>query len=260
MTWTTRQRFDLGRLRAIGGGGDPRVLMIHGVGLCADAWNAQLDALGGQHAVASVDMPGHGESEPFAGTPMMADFTDRIADCISGPTVVVGHSMGAVIALDMAARFPEKVKAVAALNGIFQRSDEATKAICARADSLDPERTNDPTPTLKRWFDDLTSPEAVACKTWLTSVNPRSYKTAYSLFANQTGPRADDLATIKAPALFMTGQKEPNSTPEMSLAMSQIVSGARAIIVDDAAHMMPMTHPEQVNQALAELIEEVRND
>ena len=260
MIWTTRQRSDFGDLRAIGADPKPQLLLIHGVGLRAEAFNAQLASLATDLRVVAVDMPGHGESTPFVDTPTMADFADRIAAAIIAPTVVIGHSMGAVIALDIASRFPNKVLAVGALNGIFNRSEAATKAICARADALDPGKVNDPTATLQRWFKDLTCPEAVACKSWLTSVNPQSYKTAYSLFANQTGPKADDLKGISVPALFMTGGEEPNSTPQMSLEMADLVQNGRAVIVDGAAHMMPMTHPDVVGREIRKLTQGVWHD
>jgi pimeloyl-ACP methyl ester carboxylesterase len=55
----------------------------------------------------------------------------------------------------------------------------------------------------------------------------------------------------------MTGALEPNSTPAMSEAMAALTPKGRAIIVPDAAHMMPMTHPEVVNAALLDFAAEV---
>ena len=57
--------------------------------------------------------------------------------------------------------------------------------------------------------------------------------------------------------LFMTGGHEPNSTPAMSRRMASLVSDGMALIVEDAAHMMPMTHPSEVNQALRQFAREV---
>ena len=64
------------------------------------------------------------------------------------------------------------------------------------------------------------------------------------------------LARLSCPALFMTGAKEPNSTPEMSQAMARIAPHGRAVIVEGAAHMLPMTHAVPVNAELAVLVRE----
>ncbi|MDG1430138.1 MAG: alpha/beta hydrolase, partial [Paracoccaceae bacterium] len=250
MTWTIRQRSKFANLAAIAEGTGSQVLLIHGVGLRAEAWNAQIDALSKRHRVVAVDMPGHGESPVPTDTLKLAQYTDAIAEGISEPTIVVGHSMGAMIALDLAVRYPDHIKGVAALNAIFEREDVATNAVRARADSLDGISVSDPEPTLQRWFASSPSAERTACFNWLSSVNPVGYQMAYRSFAYNDGPVRENLAKLKCPALFMTGSKEPNSTPEMSTAMAEIAPQGEAIIAQNAAHMMPMTHVDEVNAAL----------
>jgi pimeloyl-ACP methyl ester carboxylesterase len=261
MTWTTRPRSDHASLSAIIAGQGATVVFIHGVGLSAEAWGAQLDALSPQFRVVAVDMPGHGESALPAGELGLPDYTDAIAagidGSVDGPVMVVGHSMGAMIALDMAIRYPGKVRGVAALNAIFRRRPDASKAVQTRAASLDGASMADPSGTLKRWFGTRTSPERAACHAWLPSVHPAAYKAAYTLFAHQDGPETDDLTALPCPALFMTGANEPNSTPAMSQAMAALAPKGRAEIIQGAAHMMPMTHAAQVNAALLDLAYEV---
>ena len=64
MTWTTRPRSDLAGLACIRAGDGPPVLLIHGVGLRAEAWGAVIDRLAERFAVHAIDLPGHGESPP----------------------------------------------------------------------------------------------------------------------------------------------------------------------------------------------------
>ena len=256
MTWTTRQRSDFGSLSAVKAGSGPNLLMVHGVGLRAEAWNAQIDALSEQYRVIAVDMPGHGESLLPSGPLALSDYTDAIAAGLDGPAVLIGHSMGAMIVLDMAVRHPHLVRGVVAMNAIFQRSDSAIRAVQARAAELDGKTVADPMLTLSRWFGNVPSPEREACKMWLTTVNPAAYRTAYTVFANETGPTAKALSNLPCPALFMTGREEPNSTPAMSEAMAALAPKGRALIIENAAHMMPMTHADEVNTALLAFAEE----
>lgn len=257
MTWTTRPRSDHDTLSAITAGQGATVVFIHGVGLRAEAWGAQLDALSPHYHVVAVDMPGHGDSALPAGDLNLSDYTDAIAAGIDGPVMVVGHSMGAMIALDMAIRHPGKVQGVVALNAIFRRRPDASDAVKARAAELDGANMADPSGTLERWFGTDTSAEREACHRWLTEVNPAGYKAAYTIFAHQDGPDTDALTTLPCPALFVTGADEPNSTPAMSQAMAALAPQGRAEIIEGAAHMMPMTHAAQVNAALLDFAKEL---
>ena len=257
MTWTTRPRSELspGIAAWRNGGGDPLVL-LHGVGLNADAWGAQADTLGRHYTVYAMDTPGHGDSTPLPGTPGLADYTDLIATAIETldyPVLIAGHSMGAMIALDFAIRYPELCRGVAALNAIYRRQPEAAAAVRARAADLPVDRAADPGLPLERWFGaNADSPAAMACREWLLGVNPAAYRQAYTVFALEDGPSDSGLADLPCPGLFLTGADEPNSTPAMSKVMADVTPRGRAIIIDGAAHMMPMTHAAEVNSALLE--------
>jgi len=248
--WDTRQRADLGGLSAIVSGTGPPMLLIHGVGLRAEAWAGQIDALSSEFTTIAVDLLGHGGSALPDRDLSLADYTNAFAATLDSPTVVVGHSMGAMIALDLAIRFPERVRGVAALNAIHQRSAMARAAVVARAARLDGVGRADPTETLDRWFGSAPSQARDAARTWLGEVNPAGYAMAYRVFADEDGADPQDLKMLTCPALYLTGSDEPNSTPAMSHRMADLTPMGRSIIIDGAAHMMPMTHVDLVNAAL----------
>ena len=253
MTWTTRPRSEIGGFAAVATGAGSNVLLLHGVGLCADAWGAQIDALARHFHVTAPDMPGHGQSALHRSDLLIEDYVDNSAEVLNaldGRVCIIGHSMGAMLALELAARFPAKVCGVAALNAVFERNPAAAEAVQARAASLDGTTKADPSTTLDRWFGQAQSPERKACHGWLTSIDPEAYKLAYTAFAHSQSPNRALLRTLQCPALFMTGALEPNSTPAMSFAMAQHTANSQTLVVEGAAHMMPMTHPELVNAAL----------
>jgi pimeloyl-ACP methyl ester carboxylesterase len=80
-------------------------------------------AFAASHRVVSLDLPGHGDSDVPAGEDRLevASFAaDAAALCDTlglGPSVVVGHSAGAAVAVELAVRRPDLVAAVAALDG-----------------------------------------------------------------------------------------------------------------------------------------------
>ncbi|MEM6942548.1 MAG: alpha/beta hydrolase [Pseudomonadota bacterium] len=250
MTWTTRPRSDFGALAAIRAGSGSRVILLHGVGLRAEAWGAQIDALATAFEIVAPDMAGHGQSPRLSPPVTLAAYTDTVASAMDAPAIVTGHSMGAMIALDLAIRYPERVTGVAALNAIFRRTSEAAAAVRARADSLDGKTAGDPSGPLERWFGAAPSLAADACREWLTTVDPAGYRDAYAVFAAEDGPSDAALGGLRCPALFLTGGDDPNSTPAMSDAMAVLAPDGQAQTVPGAAHMMPMTHAAEVNDTL----------
>lgn len=236
-------------------GSGTELLLIHGVGMNADYWGNLIPSLAAHFALTLIDMPGHGNSAPLTNpTPELHYYTDAIAGAVTTPAIVAGHSMGALIALDLAVRYPQLTTGIAVLNGIYRRSNSATQAILQRVNELHTQQSIDPTATLARWFGQSpTGINATAqqqCNQWLRHINPQYYAAAYRAFAMADAPADEALAAIRCPALFMTGELEPNSTPAMSTAMCTLVPQSHCIIVPDAKHMMSMTHGEVVQQAI----------
>lgn len=253
MTWIIRPRSKVGNLSAIVEGAGPLVVLLHGVGLRAEACSSQVDALvASGFRVIAPDMPGHGLSPFTPETKTLDDYTDLVVECCDETCVVVGHSMGAMIALNLAVRYPDQVSGVAALNAVFGRSEAAKAAISQRVQTLDGIANPSPEGTLSRWFGDVSSPQRSACEEWLREVNPAGYKAAYSVFAQEDGPRSNQLTQLDNPAAFITGSDEPNSTPEMSKQMTSLAVNGAAHIIEGAAHMMPMTHTNAVNRIIVD--------
>ena len=94
-----------------GKGCDPAratVLFVHGAGMDHSVWPLQARhfAYRGWNALA-VDLPGHGRSggELLGSVPAMAEWLGDLIQALRVPSVhLVGHSMGALIGLDLAAR------------------------------------------------------------------------------------------------------------------------------------------------------------
>lgn len=257
MTWRTRPRSEApGALTWWREGAGNPVVLVHGVGLRAEAWAAQVEGLAAEYSLHALDLPGHGESPALARAPALDEFTERVAAAVAGigsEVCMAGHSLGALVALDFAVRYPALCRGVAALSPVFRREPGAAEAVRSRAASMRRDRPADPEPTLRRWFgDSLHCAEAKACRQWLVETDPAAYQAAYAVFAREDGPADADLAGLRCPGLFMTGAADPNSTPRMSREMAGITPNGRVQIVEGAAHMLPMTHAAQVNAALSE--------
>src|SRR5262249_5542692 len=92
---------------------------IHGAGLDHTVWTLQnrYFAHHGRNVV-TVDLPGHGRSPgpPLPSISQLADWLVRLVAVLTGDrAALVGHSMGGVIALAAASRYPPRVWALALL-------------------------------------------------------------------------------------------------------------------------------------------------
>ncbi len=97
----------------------PAVLLLHGSGMDRTAWQLQTRYLSAHNIRAiAVDLPGHGRSDgPALGSvELLAAWTNAVIEGLQlGPTHLIGHSMGALVAMETAATFPDAVSAVSLL-------------------------------------------------------------------------------------------------------------------------------------------------
>jgi pimeloyl-ACP methyl ester carboxylesterase len=92
------------------GSGAPPLLLVHGWTCDHTFFAPQFEHFGRRHRVVAVDLRGHGESDKPRQEYTMSGFADDLAWLcgdlgVEGP-VIIGHSMGGVIALELAARRP----------------------------------------------------------------------------------------------------------------------------------------------------------
>ena len=239
--------------------GEPLVL-IHGVGLNARAWAPQIASLAATHRVFALDMPGHGASAPLPQGARLPDFVTWAARAIlalnAGAVNVAGHSMGALIATGLAADYPELVRRVAVLNAVHRRTPEARAAVLSRATAMAEGRFDAEAP-LDRWFTRGAeeAPLRAQVARWLNEVNPEGYAAAYRAFAEGDDVYADRWEAICCPALVLTADGDPNSTPEMTRLMAATAPCGRAVVIDGHRHMVNLTAPDRVTAALRDWLD-----
>ena len=263
MTWT-KLRVEHAHRQKAGGiawreaGQGPPVLLIHGVGLNADAWEPQIVILSARRRVIAIDMPGHGNSDLLPDGAGLGDFVAAIAGFIDAlglsPIPVIGHSMGALIALGLALDYPDKVAAVVALNAVYCRDPVARSAVEVRAAQLTG-GVFDAAGPVARWYpDDPNGPLARRTADWLHAVDPKGYAAAYHVFATADHVHEGRLGELACRALFMTGVSDPNSTPVMSERMAREATYGRSVALPGARHMMHLTHPMEVTNTIASFL------
>lgn len=246
-------------------GKGPSLVFIHGVGLRAESWGPQIDYFKSRFTVYAIDLPGHGDSNLIKkDSPDINSYSEVIAAFIENettlPVVIIGHSLGALIALNIADKHPGLCKGIAAISTIFNRTSDAFVAVKSRAKFIrdNPEQNLSISP-LQRWFKDQSSWQAQLCKNMIESNSPKGYADAYGAFANSQGCSEAGVNQSKLPLLFVTGEKDYNSTPAMSEALANIGQNATAVIIKEARHMVQLSHTKETNTALEAFFEKAQN-
>lgn len=93
-------------------GTGPAVLLIHGIGDCADSWVDLIPALARDHTVIAPDLLGHGDSDKPRADYSIGAYANAMRDLLSVLDIervtVVGHSLGGGVAMQFAYQFPER--------------------------------------------------------------------------------------------------------------------------------------------------------
>ncbi|MYH40315.1 MAG: alpha/beta hydrolase [Chloroflexi bacterium] len=107
------------------GSGDPVLLFIHGWLRSTADWSKQARAFRSRHRVIRVDLRGHGRSPAppggYARRQLAADVVALMDELDLSRVVLVGHSMGCGVALDVAGAAPRRVCALALVDGVGPR-------------------------------------------------------------------------------------------------------------------------------------------
>ena len=237
------------------GNGRDSVVLIHGVGMRADVWYPQIKRLSRTHRVIAFDLPGHGGSPMLGGTPSLPDFVTWLVDALEelklGAVNLVGHSLGALIAAGAVSGEPHSVSRVALLNVVSRRTPTASAAVIARADEII-SGTFDREAPLSRWFtpQEIGGEPYMFVRSLLQAVDRNGYASAYRAFARGDRTYADSWTSVTRPALFVTGDGDPNSTPQMSQELASAAPRGRAVVIPGHRHMVNLTAPELVNNLL----------
>jgi pimeloyl-ACP methyl ester carboxylesterase len=247
------------------GHGEPLVL-IHGVGLNKQVWEPQLVEFAGSFRVIAYDTIGHGQSRiPDDDIPLDVYFNQLIElfDTLGiARANICGHSMGALITLGFSLKYPQRVRRIIPMMGAYDRSSEHQQRSRKVADILaGPEADGLLDATLKRWFTDLDYADPMRARrvenaiNWLKQADKSGYSRAYRVFAENGETYVGKLSSIEAPALFITAEHDPNSTPEMSRRMATEVQQGEVFIMPDERHMGQYLGAESIATLTREFLE-----
>ena len=232
------------------------LIFIHGVGMCKEIWQPQVEHFSKNYRVITYDFLGHGQSLLKKDKLTLEDYISQLYNLVNEIGVsnfsIIGHSMGALIAVAFALRYPEKVDTLIPINIVFKRTKKAQDDVIMRAkDVLKSQQIPNINQTLERWFKNKTSPYDLMkinnVQGWLKNTSPKAYSEAYYLFATSDRVFVNNLSNLQPPVLYLTGSEDPNSTSLMSEQMAQETPNGSSESIEGEAHMMAYISAKKVN-------------
>jgi pimeloyl-ACP methyl ester carboxylesterase len=240
------------------------ILLIHPSGATASTWGAVTEQLARIGRVITYDRRGYTRS---GGAPVRsisthtADAAALLEHLRTAPAVVVGTSAGAAIAVDLAVRRPDLVRAAIAheFPWRFTRHPPARSQIAALAkigSLVLRGHQSDAAEALLRaaytYRDGQSAWDAFPAR-W-RQVARENAGAALADFRNSivAYPSANDLATITVPIVCSYGSRSPDSMVRLVRALAAAIPTATAREIDGCGHAAPFDAPSQLVQLIAD--------
>lgn len=237
-----------------------KILFVHGAGSNGHTWYRQVEAIGEHHSAVALDLPGHGRSAGVEGLRTVTDYADFVAAFLDAlkikSAVILGHSMGGAIAMDLALRHSARVDAliISCSAPKFNVSAERTEALRAVTMGRAPQafNTDGYSPkTVKENFD-------VVREGWMEQVKTDPRVRYTDIVACSRVDLRDSIAKIDKPALIIAGADDQGTTPVDAEFMAGKIRGSRSKIIADAGHFIPRERPAEYNAAIEQFLAELK--
>jgi pimeloyl-ACP methyl ester carboxylesterase len=237
----------------------PAVVFLHGIGGAARVWAAQMESFrAAGFAAVALDLAGYGARPPvtsmtFEG--LAADIESSIAERGLSRPVLVGHSMGGMVAQTALRRRPDGYRAAVLActspafgnpSGEFQR-----KFVADRLGPLDAGRTM--ADLAPRLVDAIMAPRpdpaarALAIEV-MGGVPADTYRAAVRClvgFDERAG-----LSAIRVPTLCLACERDPNAPPAVMERMAAKIPDAQYVCLPGAGHLPNLEAPAAFDAAV----------
>ncbi len=224
-------------------------LYIHGAGSNGHFGHKMLSLLAVRHSPLAFDYPGHGRSsgtESLKSISAYSDFAYAFWKKLGvRPAVLIGHSMGGAVALDLALRHPDMV--------------EGLVLTCTAA------KFNIPDERLHTWRQvmlgrmpqpftrDACSPQTpmtVVQEGWAEQIKTDPRVRYFDLVACTEVDLTAKLEAIRTPTLILAGQDDLATPVAQSEELRERIPGAQLTVVPAAGHWLPLEKPQEACDAI----------
>jgi 3-oxoadipate enol-lactonase len=238
-----------------------RAALVHSVAMDRQFWQPVAERLAKDTAVVTFDCRGHGASDKPAGPYTVEQFADDIADLLThlgwDRTLIAGASMGGMVALAFAARYPARTSALGLIDTTAWYGAEAPKNWAARADQavkqgfrslIDFQTT--------RWFGDDFRAKNSDVVQHCVDIFLKNDVPAYVEACHMLG-RSDlraALPMLQMPTAVVVGEEDYAAPVAMARALHDGIAGSTLTVLPKARHLTPLEVPDIIAAELDRLL------
>jgi pimeloyl-ACP methyl ester carboxylesterase len=247
------------------------ILLIHPSGATASTWGSAIDELARVGRVITYDRRGYARTggEPVRSVSTHTADAAALMELVgAGPAVVVGTSSGAIIAIDLAVRRPDLVRAVIEHEGPWRFTRHIpggpqARALATIGSLLVRGRPSDAAEALLRsaysYRDGGTAWDAFP-EEWRRAGRENARATLWDFFLTiGNHPSATDLATIGVPVVCSYGARSPDFIVRRTRSLAAAIPGARTHRIEGAAHAAAFDATDKFVQLIADIVRTERS-
>lgn len=242
-------------------GDGPPIVFIHGLGATSNVWHAQRMTLSKNYRVIIYDRSGSGRSQQARDGYSIDTWADELAgllDHLAIPSaVVVGHSLGSMVAQRFAGKYAQRTKALTLAGAEADIPPEGKKALTDRARSIE---THGLLAVVEPWLTAVLSAAtreanpalAGLVRDMFLSNDARTY--ALHCLALRDGAVRSDHGRIACPTLLMVGDQDLVTPLSWQRRIAAAIADSRIRIIPNTAHMTMLESPSVFNTVLLDFL------
>ena len=238
------------------GQGSKVVVFLHGLFGSTEHWTGTMDALAEDYRSIAVQLPldrkGDRRSDGVRSISELTATVDRALDRarIDQPIVLVGNSLGGLLAIDYTLQYPERVcgLVLAGSAGLHERS---------LTDGNKPKATREFVRSVIGgiFYDQaLVTDELV--EDWFETMQDRNYTRFILRMSRATRDRnvEKELDRITTPTLIVWGKQDQITPPDVGIQFKSKIRGSELVFLDRCAHVPNVEQPELFYEQLAKFL------
>jgi len=236
------------------------VILLHSSGASGAQWRTLAAQLSARYRVVAPDLYGYGSTGPWPGNGAFslaheAELVLALLDQVGAPAHLVGHSYGGAVALHVARAHADRVRSLAVYEPVaFHLLAERSEITALAQEVARAVACGDYAAGLASFLDYWSgagSWDAIpAAKR--AAMAARLPKIALEFHAALSEPaHLADFEALAVPTLILQGARSPRPARRICELLARFMPDARLMTLNDAGHMAPLTHADQVNALVA---------
>ncbi|MEX2236926.1 MAG: alpha/beta hydrolase [Dehalococcoidia bacterium] len=242
------------------GSGDPPLVLIHGWTCNSTYMAPQVDHFQREHRVVALDLRGHGQSgkpEQDYDIGVYADDTVALIDNLGlKEPVIIGHSMGGLVALDIGARYPDIPSAIVMLDSPVLLREELRPLLGQLVEAFRGPGYAEAQRNFVESFLFIPSDDPELKRRTLDGMSSSPQRVMADSFASLGSfESAAAAAACKVPALYIDDEADTADLKRLKELCPQLLTGKTV----GAGHFHQLLVPEQVNAMIERFLELVKS-